>query len=68
MNEQEIILLGRAIDGLVDVREILRVLVNRGVLPESWKEIVSVMDAIRSELSNMELGILGNTPQIGAGS
>jgi hypothetical protein len=68
MNEQDIILLGRAIDGLVDVREILRVLVNRGVLPDSWKEIVSVMDSVRSELSDMELGLLGNASQMGAGS
>ena len=67
MNDQEIILIGRAIDGLGEVGEILRVLVNRRTLPESWVEIVSVMDSIRSELSDTEKGLLVNYQQMGVG-
>jgi hypothetical protein len=67
MNDQEIILIGRAIDGLGEVGEIMRALVNRGTLPESWAEIVSVMDSIRCELSDTEKGFLVNSQQVGAG-
>ncbi len=67
MNDQEIILIGRAIDGLGEVGEIMRALVNRGTLPESWAEIVSVMDSIRCELSDTEKGLLVNSQQVGAG-
>ncbi len=64
--DQEIILIGRAIDGLVDIREILKVLLSRGTLPESWREIVSVMDSIRAELLDMEKGLIRNTGEFGA--
>ena len=68
MNDQEIILIGHAIDGLSEVGEIMRALVNRGTLPESWAEIVSVMDSIRSELYDTEKGLLVNSQQMGAWS
>jgi hypothetical protein len=64
--DQEIILIGRAIDGLVEVREILKVLLSRGTLPESWEEIASVMDSIRAELSDMEKSLMRNAIPSGA--
>jgi hypothetical protein len=65
MNDQEIILVGRAIDGLTEVRDVLRVLVNRGTLPDSWTEIVSVMESIRSELLHTEKGLSISDSHIG---
>jgi hypothetical protein len=64
--DQEIILIGRAIDGLVEVREILKVLLGRGTLPESWEEIACVMDSIRAELSDMEKSLARNAIPLGA--
>jgi hypothetical protein len=67
MNDKEIILLGRAIDNLGDVQEILKFLVERGILPDTWKEIVSVMESISSELSCVEQGLMGSNPRTGIG-
>ncbi|AFM24490.1 hypothetical protein [Desulfomonile tiedjei] len=67
MNDKEIILLGRAIDNLGDVQEILKFLVERGILPDTWKEIVSVMESISSELTCVEQGLMGSTPRTGVG-
>lgn len=67
MNDKEIILLGRAIDSLDDVQEILKFLVERGILPDTWKEIVSVMESISGELTCVEQGLMGNTSRSGAG-
>jgi hypothetical protein len=67
MNDKEIILLGRAIDSLDDVQEILKFLVERGILPDTWKEIVSVMESISGELTCVEQGLMGSTSRSGAG-
>ena len=67
MNDKEIILLGRAIDNLGDAQEILSFLVERGILPETWKEIVAVMESIGSELACVEQGLIGDRPRTGAG-
>lgn len=67
MNDQDLILIGRVIDGLGDVQEILRVLVNRGTLPPSWMEIESVFDSIRVELMGIEGGFRANRTPLGSG-
>jgi hypothetical protein len=67
MNDKEIILLGRAIDSLGDVQEILKFLVERGILPDTWKEIVSVMESISGELTCVEQGLMESSPRSGAG-
>ena len=54
MHEEDIILIGQAISGLNDARDTLRVLVDKGVLPTSWREIESVLDTIQSELCDLE--------------
>ena len=55
MDNKDIILIGQAIDGLSDARNIIRALVDRGVLPPSWQEIESVLDMILSQLSDLEM-------------
>ncbi len=67
MNDKEIILLGRAIDSLGDVQEILKFLVERGILPDTWKEIVSVMESISAELTCVEQNLMGSAPRSGVG-
>ncbi len=54
MDDKDIILIGQAINGLSDARNIMRVLVDRGVLPLSWQEIESVLDMILSQLCDLE--------------
>jgi len=67
MNDHEVIMVGRAIDGLSEVRDILRVLISHGTLPQSWTEIMSVMDSIRNELSQTEQYLLLNNNSAGLG-
>ena len=55
MDNKDIILIGQAIDGLSDARNIIRALVDRGVMPRSWQEIESVLDMILSQLSDLEM-------------
>lgn len=55
MDDKDIILIGQAINGLSDARNIMRVLVDRGVLPQSWQEIESVLDMIHSQLCDLEM-------------
>ena len=59
MNDRDVLLIGRAIDGLGEAQAIVDVLVNRGALPISWREIESVLDSIRSELCNIEKELIG---------
>ena len=54
MDNKDIILIGQAIDGLSDARNIIRTLVDRGVMPRSWQEIESVLDMIVSQLCDLE--------------
>jgi hypothetical protein len=58
MDNKDIILIGQAIDGLSDARNIVRALVDRGVLPLSWQEIESVLDMILSQLSELEMHVI----------
>jgi hypothetical protein len=57
MDDKDIILIGQAINGLSDARNIMRVLVDRGVLPLSWQEIESVLDMIVSQLCDLEMHV-----------
>jgi len=66
MKEQDIILIGRAIDGLGQAQEVVTVLVNRGTLKASWQEIASVLDSIRAELSDIENRLWDDAPSLGA--
>jgi hypothetical protein len=66
MKEQDIILIGRAIDGLDEAQEIVTVLVNRGVLKGSWREIASVLDSIRADLSDIENRLADDILSLGA--
>jgi hypothetical protein len=61
MNDRDVLLIGRAIDGLGEAQAIVDVLVNRGALPISWREIESVLDSIRSELCNIEKELISQT-------
>lgn len=61
MDDKDIILIGQAINGLGDARDILRVLVNKGVLPVTWREIESVLETIQSELRNVEVHLASRT-------
>lgn len=54
MLDKDIILIGQAINDLGDARDILRFLVDKGVLATSWREIESVLDMIHSELCDLE--------------
>lgn len=54
MDNKDVILLGQAINGLNDARDILRVLVDRGALSASWSEIEAVLGMIHSELCEVE--------------
>jgi hypothetical protein len=67
MNNQDIILIGQAINGLSDAREILGVLMDRGVLPTSWREIESVLETIQSELCDLEVHFASQKMQWPAG-
>jgi hypothetical protein len=58
MDNKDIILIGQAIDGLSDARNIVRALVDRGVLPLSWQEIESVLDMILSQLNELEMHVI----------
>ncbi len=55
MDDRDIILIGQAISGLSDARDILRALVDKGVLPTSWREIESVLELIYSDLRDLEI-------------
>ena len=59
MTDQDMLLVGRAIDGLGEAQEIVDVLISRGILPLSWREIESVLQSIRVELSNLEKEYIG---------
>jgi len=61
MLDKDIILIGQAINELGDARDILGVLVDRGVLPASWREIESVLDMIHSELCDLEIHFASQT-------
>ena len=61
MNDRDLLLIGRAIDGLEEAQAIVDVLVNRGALPISWREIESVLHSIRSELCNIEKEFISQT-------
>jgi hypothetical protein len=65
MEEEDIILICRAIEGLEEAQEILTVLVNRGTLRASWREIASVLDSIRADLSDIENGLWDDAPPLG---
>ena len=66
MKEQDIVLIGRAIDGLGQAQEMVTVLVSRGILKESWLEIASVLDSIRADLSDIENRLWDDAPSLGA--
>ena len=61
MNDRDLLLIGRAIDGLEEAQAIVDVLVNRGALPISWREIESVLHSIRNELCNIEKELISQT-------
>jgi hypothetical protein len=61
MNDRDVLLIGRAIDGLGEAQAIVDVLVNRGALPISWREIESVLDSVRSELCTIEKELISQT-------
>jgi hypothetical protein len=61
MKDQDVILIGRAIDGLGEAQDIVDVLVTRGTLPISWREIESVLHSIRNELGNIEKELISQT-------
>jgi hypothetical protein len=61
MNDRDLLLIGRAIDGLEEAQAIVDVLVNRGALPISWREIESVLHSIGNELSNIEKELISQT-------
>lgn len=67
MDNRDMILMGRAINGLGDARDILRVLVDKGVLPTSWREIESVLETIHSELSTVEAYLMSQTRPLSLG-
>jgi len=64
MNDRDLLLIGRAIDGLEEAQAIVDVLVNRGALPISWREIESVLHSIRSELCNIEKEFISQTDAV----
>jgi hypothetical protein len=66
MDNQEMLLIGRAIDALGESQEIVDVLVSRGTLPLSWREIASVLDSIQAELSNIEKELIAQTIPMGS--
>jgi hypothetical protein len=61
MNDRDLLLIGRAVEGLEEAQAIVDVLVNRGALPISWREIESVLHSIRNELCNIENELIGQT-------
>jgi hypothetical protein len=61
MNDRDLLLIGRAVEGLEEAQAIVDVLVNRGALPISWREIESVLHSIRNELCNIEKELIGQT-------
>jgi hypothetical protein len=61
MHDKDIILIGQAINGLSDARDILHVLVDKGVLPASWREIEAVLDMIHSDLCDLEIHFASQT-------
>jgi hypothetical protein len=61
MNDRDVLLIGRAIDGLGEAQAVVDVLVNRGALPISWREIESVLDSVRSELCTIEKELVSQT-------
>jgi hypothetical protein len=61
MNDRDLLLIGRAIDGLEETQAIVDVLVNRGALPISWREIESVLHSIGNELCNIEKELISQT-------
>jgi hypothetical protein len=61
MNDRDLLLIGRAIDGLGEAQAIVDVLVNRGALPISWREIESVLHSIGNELCNIEKELISQT-------
>jgi hypothetical protein len=67
MNDRDLLLIGRAIDGLGEAQAIVDVLANRGTLPISWREIESVLQSIRTELCNIEQEIISQTSVVGSG-
>lgn len=67
MDNRDVILMGRAINGLGDARDILRVLVDKGVLSSSWREIESVLETIHSELSTVEAHLMSQTRPLSLG-
>lgn len=54
MSGQDLILIGRAVNALGEVQDILRVLVTRGSLPESWGEIETLLRSIQTGLREIE--------------
>jgi len=67
MNDRDVLLIGRAIDGLGEAQAIVDVLANRGTLPISWREIESVLQSIRTELCNIEQELISETSALGSG-
>jgi hypothetical protein len=61
MNDRDLLLIGRAIDGLEEAQAVVDVLVNRGALPISWREIESVLHSIGNELCNIEKELISQT-------
>jgi len=62
MHEQDVALIGRLIDGLGESEEILTVLVNRGTLPVTWRDIGSILQSLRIELTEIENEIVASLP------
>lgn len=68
MDDKDIILIGQAINGISDARDLLRVLVDKGVLPTSWREIESVLGMIHAELCDLEIHFASQTGPSAAGA
>jgi hypothetical protein len=64
MNDGDLLLIGRAVEGLEEAQAIVDVLVNRGALPISWREIESVLHSIRGELCNIEKELIGQASAV----
>lgn len=68
MDNKDIILIGQAINGLNEARDMLRVLVDRRALPQSWSEIESVLGTIQEELCEVETEFASQTRPWSAGA
>ena len=54
MADDNIKLVGRAIDGLAEAQSALIGLIGRGTLPQNWQDVEHVLDDCRNELYKLE--------------